>query len=92
VPVVVFPAAVVVSSQPRLRLRLKPKAPTTVDGGWWPRSRDLAAELPSLLSVLAVRLGRIERVGYHIGEWVATLHKISFGGGARRPRRPRTRC
>ena len=68
----------------RLRLRLKPKAPTTgwVDGGWWPRSRDLAGELPSLLSVLAVRLGRTERVGYHLGEWVATLHKISCGGGA----------
>jgi hypothetical protein len=67
----------------RLRLRLKPKAPTTgwVDGGWWPRSRDLAAELPSLLSVLAVRLGRIERVGYHLGEWLPTLHKISCGGG-----------
>ena len=45
---------------PRVRLRLKPKAPTTgwVDGGWWPRSRDLAAELPGLLSVLAVRLTR----------------------------------
>ena len=31
----------------RLRLWLKPEAPTTgwVDGGWWPRSQDLAAEL-----------------------------------------------
>jgi hypothetical protein len=67
----------------RVRLRLKPKAPTTgwVDGGWWPRSRDLAAELPGLLSVLAVRLGRIERVSYHLGEWGPTLHRISWGGG-----------
>jgi hypothetical protein len=34
-----------------LRLKLKPKAPTTgyVDGAWWPRSRDLSAELPALL-------------------------------------------
>ena len=32
----------------QLRLRLKPKAPRTgyVDGAWWPRSHDLAAELP----------------------------------------------
>jgi Family of unknown function (DUF5994) len=35
------------------RLRLKPKAPKTgwVDGGWWPRSRDLAAERVTLLVV-----------------------------------------
>jgi Family of unknown function (DUF5994) len=67
----------------RLRLRLKPKAPTTgwADGGWWPRSRDLAAELPGLLSVVAIRMGRIERVSYHLGEWGPTVHKISCGGG-----------
>ena len=37
-----------------LRLRLKPKAPRTgyVDGGWWPRSRDLVAELPELAEIL----------------------------------------
>jgi hypothetical protein len=66
-----------------LRLRLKPKAPTTgwVDGGWWPRSRDLAAELPRLLAVLSVRLGPIERVSYHLGDWGPTARKISVGGG-----------
>src|SRR5919112_5460245 len=62
-----------------LRLRLKPKAATTgvVDGGWWPRSRDLAVELPGLLAVLAVRLGRIERVSYHLTEWAPAVRKIS---------------
>jgi uncharacterized protein DUF5994 len=66
-----------------LRLRLKPKAPTEgwVDGGWWPRSRDLAAELPGLLAVLAVRLGRIERVSFHLGDWGPTGGKISCGVG-----------
>src|SRR5690348_7441744 len=66
----------------RLRLRLKPKAPATgfVDGGWWPHSWDLAAELPDLLAVLAVRLGHIERVSYHLGEWGPTVRKISNGG------------
>jgi hypothetical protein len=70
-------------SREPLRLRLKPKAPTAgwVDGGWWPRSRDLAVELPGLLGVLAVRLGRIERVSYHLGEWAPTGRKISCGGG-----------
>ena len=67
----------------RLRLRLKPKAPTTgwADGGWWPRSRNLAAELPGLLSVPAVRTGRVERVSYQLGERVPTLDEISCGGG-----------
>jgi hypothetical protein len=66
-----------------LRLRLKPKAPTEgwVDGGWWPRSRDLAAELPGLLAVLAVRLVRIERVSYHLGDWDPAAGKISCGVG-----------
>ena len=41
------------SDHEHLRLRLKPRGPVTgfVDGGWWPRSRDLAAELPALLAV-----------------------------------------
>ena len=70
-------------SREPLRLRLKPKAPTTgwVDGGWWPRSRDLAAELPGLLAVLAVRLGCIERVSYHLGEWAPAVGKINCRGG-----------
>jgi hypothetical protein len=77
------PARPVEDPRERLRLRLKPKAPTTgwVDGGWWPRSRVLAVELPGLLSVLAVRLGHIERVSYHLGEWGQTLRKISCGAG-----------
>jgi hypothetical protein len=67
-----------------LRLRMKPKASAAtgwVDGGWWPRSRDLAVELPGLLAVLAVRLGRIERVSYHLPEWAPTVRKISYDGG-----------
>ena len=66
-----------------LRLRLKPKGLTTgwVDGGWWPRSRDLGAELPALLAVLTVRLGRIEYVSYHLGDWAPPVGRISGDGG-----------
>jgi hypothetical protein len=65
------------------RLRLKPKAPTTgyVDGGWWPASRDLTAELPSLLAVLAVRLAGIERVTFDITAWPPTARRLAFDGG-----------
>ena len=66
-----------------LRLKLKPKtviAIGQVDGAWWPRSRDLALELRALLPVLAVRLGRIERVTYHLGDWDAPKRKIVVDG------------
>lgn len=64
------------------RLRLKPKAPQTgyVDGAWWPMSDDLAAELPDLLAVLSVRLGPIDRVIYHLGEWATAVRKFATGG------------
>lgn len=69
----ITPPALTAIEQPRhpLRLRLKPKAPTMgyVDGAWWPRSRDLSAELPALLAVLAIRPGRIERVTYNLAGW-----------------------
>jgi len=66
-----------------LRLRLKPKAATAgfVDGGWWPRSRDLAVELPGLLAVMAVRLGRIERVSYHLDDWGPTPGRLNVEEG-----------
>ena len=56
---------------PGLRLRLKPKANSTghVDGGWWPRSRDLSAELPALVHVLAVRLNQVTEVAYAVEAW-----------------------
>jgi hypothetical protein len=64
------------------RLELKPKAPVTgaVDGGWWPRSRDLAAELPDLLAVLAVRLGTVEGVNYNLDDWGPTPRKMLIHG------------
>ena len=64
------------------RLRLKPKAPKSgyVDGAWWPRSDDLAAELPDLLAVLSVRLGRIDRVMYNLNEWAKPSARLVTGG------------
>jgi hypothetical protein len=64
------------------RLRLKPKATRSgyVDGAWWPRSDDLAAELPDLLAVLSVRLGRMDRVMYNLNEWAKAPAKLATGG------------
>ena len=76
-------AIVITDRREPLRLKLKPKtaiAVGQVDGAWWPRSRDLALELRALLPVLAVRLGRIERVTYHLGDWDAATRKIVVDG------------
>src|SRR5437763_893887 len=61
-------------TQHQLRLRLKPKGPVTgyVDGGWWPRSRDLVAELPELAAVLSVRLGPVQRIAFPMDAWGPT--------------------
>ncbi|WP_246843090.1 DUF5994 family protein [Allokutzneria sp. NRRL B-24872] len=76
--------ATTATEQPRqaLRLKLKPKAPTTgyVDGAWWPRSRDLSTELPPLLAVLAIRLGRLQRVSYNLTTWDAAPRRVHIDG------------
>src|SRR3954447_20172445 len=64
------------------RLRLKPKAPATgyVDGAWWPRSKDLAAELPALVEVLAVRVGPVGQVAYALDAWVTPPRRVEING------------
>ncbi|OLT51770.1 hypothetical protein BJF87_15160 [Gordonia sp. CNJ-863] len=67
----------------QLRLRLKPADSVrgSVDGAWWPRSRDLATELPDIAQALDTRLPRLERVGYRIADWdAAPDRKIAVDG------------
>ncbi|WP_328872350.1 DUF5994 family protein [Streptomyces sp. NBC_00287] len=40
-----------------------------LDGAWWPRSRDIAAELPSLITALTEYLGPVTRVGLDADAW-----------------------
>jgi hypothetical protein len=64
------------------RLCLKPESATTgfVDGAWWPASRDLAAEMPSLLDALGDQAGPVERVSYNIDAWNAVPRKVRVDG------------
>jgi hypothetical protein len=41
----------------------------SLDGGWWPQSRDLAAELTELAAALAPDLGTIVRVEVSPADW-----------------------
>jgi hypothetical protein len=79
-------------------LTLKPSAQAAtgfVDGGWWPRSRDLAAELPALVAALSRRLGPVERVSYQLADWDPSVRKLKIDGhfarlGGFRSQRPHT--
>ncbi|APE22458.1 MULTISPECIES: DUF5994 family protein [Streptomyces] len=64
------------------RLSLTPKTTLAgrLDGAWWPRSRDLAAELPALADALEGRWGRITRVLVHPGHWPVVPHKVAVTG------------
>jgi Family of unknown function (DUF5994) len=56
------------------RLQLKPYRAVSehVDGVWWPRSANLADELPGLVVSLSGRLGQIVMVGYPRNGWHET--------------------
>ncbi|MCG8966283.1 MULTISPECIES: DUF5994 family protein [Streptomyces] len=52
-----------------LRLETTESREGVLDGAWWPRSRDIAAELPALLSALVGHLGPVTRVGLDTAAW-----------------------
>ena len=47
-----------------------------LDGGWWPRTNDPAAELPGLIPELDERHGRIIRIMLGTGDWDATRPRL----------------
>ncbi|MGW2716173.1 DUF5994 family protein [Streptomyces sp. NPDC001492] len=70
------------SSSSSVRLSLAPvgSAPALLDGAWWPRSRDLVAELPSLTDVLDPLWGRITRVTVNPTHWPVVPRKVPVAG------------
>ncbi|MFI6490361.1 DUF5994 family protein [Streptomyces sp. NPDC050564] len=52
-----------------LRLETTHACQGVIDGAWWPRSRDIGAELPSLATALTEHLGRVDRVGLDSSAW-----------------------
>ena len=52
-----------------LRLETTRSREGAVDGAWWPRSRDLAEQLPGLITALTPHIGPIERVGLDSSAW-----------------------
>jgi Family of unknown function (DUF5994) len=56
-------------SAPRLRLHPDRPAYTLLDGGWWPRPADPAAELPGLILALDERHGPVTRIMLGMADW-----------------------
>ncbi|MFE2988012.1 DUF5994 family protein [Streptomyces sp. NPDC059262] len=52
-----------------LRLETTQSREALLDGAWWPRSRNIVAELPALITELTSRLGPITRVGLDSAAW-----------------------
>ncbi|MDC2953448.1 DUF5994 family protein [Streptomyces gilvifuscus] len=50
-----------------------------LDGAWWPRSRDIAAELPALITALTDLLGPVTRVGLDTDAWDELPRRLVVG-------------
>jgi hypothetical protein len=50
------------------------------DGGWWPRSNDMAVEGPELVAALERRGVRVERLTYAAEAWSPAPRKLEVGG------------
>jgi hypothetical protein len=50
-----------------------------LDGAWWPRSRDIAAELPVLIAALTEYLGPVTRVGLDSSAWEELPTRLTIG-------------
>jgi hypothetical protein len=63
-------------------LRLKSAHPScgSVHGAWWPRSDQLYAELPLLLTALSSRVGSVDRVIYDETMWAPASSRMEFRG------------
>jgi hypothetical protein len=75
-------AATAVSLRQEIRLRMKPftAARGHVDGAWWPRSHDPAAEFPGLVLAVSSWVGPARRVTYHVDEWDLTTPELMVEG------------
>ncbi len=63
----------------RLTLTPDDQCVGNLGGAWWPRSNDLVAELPALLTALTERLGSVERVVYDPAGWAAAPGQVVAG-------------
>ncbi|GIG68070.1 DUF5994 family protein [Phytomonospora endophytica] len=64
----------------RLAIHRTGADPSTVDGGWWPRSPDAAEELPGLVRALEPRFGTVGSVTLNRAKWIGRPRRVTVGG------------
>lgn len=65
--------------QPRMQMRARARDHEVLDGGWWPRSRDLLAELPGLINALTPRYGRVRKIMLNDAVWHNRWRRLAVG-------------
>jgi hypothetical protein len=63
-----------------LRLATVQTREQVLDGAWWPRTRDIAAELPGLVFALTAHLGPILRIGLDADAWEELPTRLVIDG------------
>jgi Family of unknown function (DUF5994) len=53
-----------------------------LNGAWWPRTRDPAAELPALVDAVASRLGVVRRIALNADAWDFRPRRLVIHGGS----------
>jgi hypothetical protein len=80
------PSGPIAAAAPALTARVRFRQPVTsephVDAAWWPRSRDLQAELPALLEVLWTAGREVTRVSYQRDSWQPVPRRLTISGRA----------
>jgi len=74
------PDAAKAAPSTRLAVHRSGADPSTVDGGWWPRSWNAAAELPGLVRALAPRIGPVGSVVLNRATWTGDIERLSVDG------------
>ncbi|MCP3768796.1 MULTISPECIES: DUF5994 family protein [unclassified Streptomyces] len=68
------------SASARLSLAPAGSVPGLLDGAWWPRSRDLFREIPTLTDALDACWGRITHVTVNPAHWPVVPRKVPVTG------------
>ena len=72
------------TNQPRQPLRLRLSGSpgrATLDGGWWPQSRDTEVELADLIDRFPALAGRVDRVLYSRPDWDGRPRSVRVARG-----------
>lgn len=78
---IIPPLSPVQPAAPAARISLKPAGdhPGMVNGAWWPRSRDLARELPPLIAALDKAWGQVNRATVNVHMWPDIPRRVRTG-------------